>query len=264
MTGDEAARRNRARPGDDRVDARVMQYNEIIAQQRLLAEREARREWPTDALGRELERVEPTYPPEYVPRPPRLPAQDSVSWTPPSAEIMLSSPLQSPTKAPRPTPSASVKPHKPPKPGDPFTYDYFELTAVRDALPTVEKQMQDLESSITANVAASRAHASTSTSLVPPPGERQSWRERMNDSSWRVQRRINARENAALMREFGQVDDTGDNEPTRRITVRENGNDGGDGHESVDDQLSSSDDDHAAPRRAPAGRAGRRAVSRRL
>jgi len=250
----------------DRVDARVMQYNEIIAQQRLLAEREARREWPTDALGRELARVEPTYPPEYVPRPPRLPAQDSVSWTPPSAEIMLSSPLQSPTKAPRPMQSASVKPPKPPKPGDPFTYDYFELTAVRDALPTVEKQMQDLESSITANVAATRAHASTSTSLVPPPGERQSWRERMNDSSWRVQRRINAREKAALMREFGQDDDDGqdDKEPTRRITVRENGNDGGDGHESVDDQLSSSDDDHAAPRRAPAGRAGRRAASRRL
>ena len=212
----------------NRIEARVTQYNEIMAQQRVLAERTAQ---PTDSLGRELERVEPMYPTEYVPQPPRLPAQDSVSWNPPAAEIMLASPLQSPPKATR---SKKLAPKELTK-ADPFTYDYFEMNQMRDAL-TIEDQIKELELSTAPRQDAPAAAPTTS---------RLSWRERMNDSRWRVQRRIDARQNAILLREYGEQpkpDVPPQSNNARKVQVRDDEDANGSGSEANADVERSDDD----------------------
>ena len=179
------------------VEARIAQYNELIAQQLRRARVGAK-----DADDAGAGPIEPLYPPDHVPSPPRLPALDSVSWVPPSAEIMLSSPTKpSPKKQPDPASVAAPKPPKPPTTSDPFTYDYFELTPMRDALPNIDEPFTTTTTATTIH-RAQDAHAS----------KRPSWRERMADSRSRVAHRVAKRENHLMTQAFNTIADD-DNAP---------------------------------------------------
>jgi hypothetical protein len=180
------------------VEARIAQYNELIAQQ-LRRARVGAKDADDDDAG--AGPIEPLYPADYVPSPPRLPALDSVSWVPPSAEIMLSSPTKpSPKKQPDPASVAAPKPPKPPPTSDPFTYDYFELTPMRDALPNIDEPL--VTSTTTTTTHRTRdAHAS----------KRPTWRERMADSSSRVAHRVAKRENYLMSQAFNTIADDVEN-----------------------------------------------------
>ena len=78
------------------VEERVAQYNEIIAQQLHAHRLEKREEMFGSSSRSDDARAEPLYPPAYVPPPPRLPADDSVSHTPAAADIVLTRPGLSP------------------------------------------------------------------------------------------------------------------------------------------------------------------------
>jgi len=171
------------------VEARIAQYNELIAQQ--LRRTRAGAKDADNAEGP----TEPVYPADYVPSPPRLPALDSVSWVPPSAEIMLYSPTKpSPKKQLDPSSLAAKKPSKPPT-SDPFTYDYFELTPMRDALPNVDEPLTTTTTTTIHRSADARA------------SKRPSWRERMADSRSRVAHRIAKRENHLMTQAFNTIAD---------------------------------------------------------
>jgi hypothetical protein len=195
-TGEKAAR--------DSVEARVAQYNEIIAQQLRLARQSERTEKDSiNAAKESIEKPAPLYPPGYIPRPPRLPARDSVSWTPPSADIMLESPTKPPRKPS--TSSITATSNAASTSVDPFTYDYFEMTKMRDELSATEK-VAELEAVMQEEINAT-AHVDVTHDPESSSGRRMTWREKMDDSRWRVQRRIEKRESRAMMRSFGFGED---------------------------------------------------------
>jgi hypothetical protein len=147
-------------------------------------------------------RAEPLYPPAYVPSPPRLPADDSVSRTPAAADIVLTS-MSRQGKKPREedAPSPSTTPAR--RDRDPFTYDYFEMTTVREALEADRREA--MIDTLTREI-ENPSPANRATSSEP----RRSWREKMADSRWRVRKRVEARETREMMREFGTFDDDDD------------------------------------------------------
>ena len=173
------------------VEARVAQYNELIAQQLRIARNAERDEllgpdFTANAAAQEQPTV-PLYPAGYIPPTPRLPAQDTVSWTPPSAEVLLNSSKKlakkpAAAKPSRPFPAVTV---------DPFTHEYFELAPVGDELST-EARLAEIEEQI-------KRETGPETAVSAP---RKSWRDKMTDTRWRVQKRIEARETAAMRKAF--------------------------------------------------------------
>ena len=99
---------------------------------------------------------------------------------------------------------------------DPFTYDYFEMTKVREALEADRREA--IIDTLTREIKNPSA-ANPTTSSEP----RRSWREKMADSRWRVRTRVAARETRAMMREFGTFDDDDDDKDDDDVrTTREN------------------------------------------
>ena len=197
------------------VEERVAQYNEIIAQQLHAHRLEKREEMFGSSSRSDDARAEPLYPPAYVPPPPRLPADDSVSHTPAAADIVLTSTSRQ-GKKPREedAPSPSSTPAR--VDDDPFTYDYFEMTKVREALEADRREA--IIDTLTREIKNPSA-ANPTTSSEP----RRSWREKMADSRWRVRTRVAARETRAMMREFGTFDDDKDDKDDDDVrTTREN------------------------------------------
>jgi len=238
------------------VEERVAQYNEIIAQQlhmhRLRKREEMFGSSRRDGDEEDVERAEPLYPPGYVPPPPRLPAEDSVSHTPAAADIVRQG-KKPPRDAP-PPPAA--------RDGDAFTYEYFEMTKVREALEAERHEaMIDALKRESENPSLDAANRATSSE------PRRSWREKMADSRWRVQKRIEARETREMMREFGGLDDDDDDDvrDTRGKDVITA--DDLDASLDVDADAFNLDElrrraEEVAPRRARAGRAARTASKR--
>jgi len=181
------------------VEARVTQYNEIMAQQlRIARDAETNKRLGFNLTGKStVDQPEPLYPAGYIPPQPRLPARDTVSWNPPAADILLSAPM-------RPAKKPSQKHPKPPVPSDPFTYDYFEMSHVRDALPP-EAQIAKLQREVARQVAGGSKSAKSKEASWLNAGPRKSWKEKMTDTRWRVQKRIEARENAAMEKAFADA-----------------------------------------------------------
>jgi hypothetical protein len=236
------------------VEERVAQYNEIIAQQLHMHRQRKREEMfgssRRDGDEEDVERAEPLYPPGYVPPPPRLPAEDSVSHTPAAADIVRQG--KKPQRDAPPTP--------PTRAADAFTYDYFEMTKVREALEA-ERHEAMIETLKRESENPSLDAANRATSSEP----RRSWREKMADSRWRVQKRIEARETREMMREFGGLDDDDDvrDTPSKDVIAA----DDLDASLDVDADEFRLDElraraEKVAPRRARAGRAARTASKR--
>jgi len=236
------------------VEERVAQYNEIIAQQLHMHRQRKREEMfgssRRDGDEEDVERAEPLYPPGYVPPPPRLPAEDSVSHTPAAADVVRQG--KKPQRDAPPTP--------PTRAADAFTYDYFEMTKVREALEA-ERHEAMIETLKRESENPSLDAANRATSSEP----RRSWREKMADSRWRVQKRIEARETREMMREFGGLDDDDDvrDTPSKDVIAA----DDLDASLDVDADEFRLDElraraEKVAPRRARAGRAARTASKR--
>ena len=115
--------------------------------------------------------------------------------------------LESPTKPPRKpsTSSITATSNAASTSVDPFTYDYFEMTKMRDELSATEK-VAELEAVMQEEINAT-AHVDVTHDPESSSGRRMTWREKMDDSRWRVQRRIEKRESRAMMRSFGFGED---------------------------------------------------------